>query len=399
MEDTNATPPRPRSAMPGTSSLVSSMGAARLTVASSVTFAAGISPTGPAQPRPALLTSTSMPPRAAASACSARPAAPPGAARSPPSTVPPVRPATSASRASSRPLSRRLAPAPASATAVAAPIPEDAPVTSATAPSSRMAPHFRAPARPWQGPVTARRYRDAAERGAGTRRAGRRAVRASGAGRGPPVLRRPGLARPAADDVAHGQQPGHLGAVEDDQVPEPGLDHDRRRPLQGPVRGGEHDVRGAVRRGQLGVGVLARSDGIEDVALGKDAHPGMLGVGDHGGADPPGRHLAGGFSQGMRGADRQDQLGHPVAYQHLASLPELAVVGDAWPVPAPPGAKRLCLCDFTYSMGDARPQGNPRRGFTAAARARYLGVWRGLGQCAVEQAERLRVQQAVARDR
>src|SRR5690348_15282903 len=64
----------------------------------------------------------------------------------------------------------------------------------------------------------------------------------------------------------------------------------------------------------------------------------------------------------MRGADHQDQLGHPVAYQHLASLPELAVVGDAWPLPAPPGAKRLCLCDFTYSMGDARPQGNPRRG-------------------------------------
>ena len=42
------------------------------------------------------------------------------------------------------------------------------------------------------------------------------------------------------------------------------------------------------------------------------------------------------------------------------------------PMPALPGAKRLCLCDITYSMGDARPQSNPRRGFTTAAKGRYL---------------------------
>ena len=76
----------------------------------------------------------------------------PGMARSPPSAVPPVRAATSARRASSRPLSSRLAPAVASAAAVAAPIPDEAPVTSATAPLSRMAHHFRAPVRSWQEP-------------------------------------------------------------------------------------------------------------------------------------------------------------------------------------------------------------------------------------------------------
>src|SRR5215470_13122292 len=213
--------------MPGTSSLVSSMGAARLTVASSVTFAAGISPTGPAQPRPALLTRMSMPLLAAASACRARSAAPPGTARSQPSATPPVRPATSASRSSSRPLSSRLAPAAASAVAVAAPIPDDAPVTSATAPSSRMAPNFRAPPQPSQGPGPA-------------------PGGWSGVGRGPLAARvRPGV-RPAPDDVAHGQQPGHLGSVEDDEVPEAGPDHGHRRLLQRPVWGREHHVRGAV---------------------------------------------------------------------------------------------------------------------------------------------------------
>ena len=157
-------------------------------------------------------------------------------------------------------------------------------------------------------------------------------------------------------------------------MPEPGLDHGRGRLLQGPVGGGEHDVCGAVRCGQFGVRVLARADGVEDVALGEDAHPGVLRIGDHGGAHPPGRHEARGLSEGMRGADRHDQRGHPVAYLHLASLPSFAVVGDAWPLPAPPGAKRLCLCDFTYSMGDARPHGNPRRGFLVTVSVRYLGI-------------------------
>src|SRR5262249_31755327 len=114
-------------------------------------------------------------------------------------------------------------------------------------------------------------------------------------------------------------------------------------------------------------------DGVGDVGRGEEAAPGGLGVGAHGGTHPPGRHEARGLSEGMRGADRHDQLGHPVAYLHLASLPELAVVGDAWPLPAPPGAKRLCLCDtpLTAWVMPAR-RATPAGGFRPS---RPLATW------------------------
>ena len=63
--------------MPGMSSLVSWIGAVRSTAISSVTCSAVICSIGPAQPIPALLTSTSMPPGPAASVAAAASAAAP----------------------------------------------------------------------------------------------------------------------------------------------------------------------------------------------------------------------------------------------------------------------------------------------------------------------------------
>ena len=60
--------------------------------------------------------------------------------------------------------------------------------------------------------------------------------------------------------------------------------------LQGPAGCGEDDVGGGVGVGGLVVGVLARADRVEDVALGEDAEAAGVGVEDDGRADPAGRH-------------------------------------------------------------------------------------------------------------
>src|SRR5215469_18534144 len=79
-------------------------------------------------------------------------------------------------------------------------------------------------------------------------------------------------------------------------------------------------------------------------------------------------------------------------WHHSPSLPSWAMPG---PCPRRQGPSACAFVTLTYSMGDARPPGNPRRGFPAIASARYLGIWSDLGQRAVEQAERLGMQQAV----
>src|ERR1051325_10927369 len=67
--------------------------------------------------------------------------------------------------------------------------------------------------------------------------------RRGGLGAGPLNRLRRG---PAADDVAHGQQPGHVVVFDHHEVPEPALDHGRGGFLQGPVGRGEGEVFGAV---------------------------------------------------------------------------------------------------------------------------------------------------------
>src|SRR5262245_10454760 len=323
MEETKTTRPRPRAIMPGASSLVSCIGAVRLTATSSAIFSAVISPIGPAQPTPALLTRMSIPAvaspapggvgsvAAAASAAAASSAGPSVAARSPTRAMPPVWSAMARSRPGSRPAISSRAPAAASARAVAAPMPDDPPVTSATAPVSRMAPHYRAPAAPPQA-LTGRAAASLTGRAAAslTGRAaasltGRAAASFTGRAaaspnRPPPARARSGPCRggltllvgaclgPAAHDVTHGQQPGHVLALDHHEVAEPSPDHARRGLLQRPIGRCVHHVECPVRGGQLDVGVLPRGEGVEDVALGQDAHAGMFRVDDHGRAHAAG---------------------------------------------------------------------------------------------------------------
>src|SRR5262249_50167979 len=172
-------------------------------------------------------------------------------------------PATWGTGGGPRPASSSWAPAAARATAVAAPIPDEAPVMSATAPLSRMPPHSGAPTA-----LSQARHR----------------VRPSGGGGG--VLGRaqgPGFG-PAPNDVAHREQARDVTALEHDQAPDPGPDHGGCGLLQRPFRRREDHIRGPVGGCQLGVGILACANGVEDVALGQDAYPGVLVVDDHRGA-------------------------------------------------------------------------------------------------------------------
>src|SRR5271165_7399431 len=74
-----------------------------------------------------------------------------------------------------------------------------------------------------------------------TRRSGEVVLNPRGrpSGRGDDGLRLGGLdwlgGRPAADDVPHGEQTGHVVAFDHDEVPEPAPDHRLGGPFQGPV--------------------------------------------------------------------------------------------------------------------------------------------------------------------
>ena len=68
------------------------------------------------------------------------------------------------------------------------------------------------------------------------------------------------VVRPAAHDVAHGQDARDLAAVDHDQVAEAAADHRGGGLLERPVRRREHEVGGEVLGDALRVGVLAAGD-------------------------------------------------------------------------------------------------------------------------------------------
>ena len=71
----------------------------------------------------------------------------------------------------------------------------------------------------------------------------------------------------------------------------------------------------------LAVGVLARADGVEDVALGEDADAAGVRVEDDGRADAAGGHQAGGLAEGVGGADGEDHRAHGVTDEHGVEPP------------------------------------------------------------------------------
>ena len=85
---------------------------------------------------------------------------------------------------------------------------------------------------------------------------------------------------------------GDLAALDDDEVAEAAPDHRDRRLLERPVRRGEDDVGRQVVADALAVGVLARADRVEHVALGDDARALAVGVEHDGRADPALGHQA-----------------------------------------------------------------------------------------------------------
>jgi hypothetical protein len=99
--------------------------------------------------------------------------------------------------------------------------------------------------------------------------------------------------RPAADDVAHRQQPDHVLPLGDHEVAEAAPHHRRRGRLHRPVPPGEDQVLRAVLVGDLFVGVLPGRDRHEDVPLGQDADPGVIRVHHDRGSDLAGGHHAG----------------------------------------------------------------------------------------------------------
>ena len=77
-----------------------------------------------------------------------------------------------------------------------------------------------------------------------------------------------------------------------DEVAEAAADHRDGRLLERPVRRGEDDVGRQVVGDALGVGILARADRVEHVALGDDARARAVGVEDDRRADPALGHQA-----------------------------------------------------------------------------------------------------------
>ena len=90
---------------------------------------------------------------------------------------------------------------------------------------------------------------------------GGRADRARPPRPSPPARRSAARSRsPAAGDVAHRQDAGHLARVEDHQVPEAPADHRVGGLLEGPGRRGVDQVGRDVVADPLGVGVLTGAD-------------------------------------------------------------------------------------------------------------------------------------------
>src|SRR5689334_6940029 len=264
IDPTLTTCPQPRPTIPGRSARVRRSAAVRSTCTSREISASGISANSPAQPTPALFTSTSTRP-CTASAEAASCAAAPSAARSATSAVPPARAAAASVRPGSDPAASTRAPRDDRAKAVAAPIPLDAPVTRHTDPrtsTARLYPLGAFPVAPG-GPVRARPGRGprprARDRGGERRR--RPPPRAHGppAGRGRWDARVGGPPRQAADAgreprPCRGAPPLRPAAAGD----RPARDRERGppvgrpavvdRPPAGAVRGGADRGPGGDRR-------------------------------------------------------------------------------------------------------------------------------------------------------
>src|SRR5215469_12440159 len=315
--------------MHGKSSLASCTGASRFRLTSSLALEPDSSPMGPAHPAPALHTRTSTRP-SAASAFSTSSSGPPGSARSAVSGIALVWAAISRSRSSFRPVTISRAPEAASRIAVAAPMPEEAPVTRTTASTNRIRPHLTSSvtsscggeASP-QPPITSYALLLCPDRDPRT--------------------------RPAADDVAHGQQAGHILSVDDDEVPEVPGRHGRCRLLERPVGRGEDDVCCAVVGHDFGVRILAGAQGVKDVPFSQYANGRMTGVHDNCGAHSLAGHQPGRLAQRMSWSDAEDDRGHPVSYLHEAGLLSRHRRG--------PSEACLCACDF-QCCPSIRPYGS-----------------------------------------
>jgi hypothetical protein len=70
---------------------------------------------------------------------------------------------------------------------------------------------------------------------------------------------------------------------------------------------------------ELAVRVLALAERLEDVALGDDAGPGLLGVDHDGGADAAPGHRVGGVAQGVPRIHGEDHLAHSGTNLHSTS--------------------------------------------------------------------------------
>lgn len=121
---------------------------------------------------------------------------------------------------------------------------------------------------------------------------------------------------PAADDVADRDDAGRLAAVEDDQMAEAAVGHRPGRLLQGPGRGGEHDVVGGVGVDGLRVRVLAQADGVQDVAFGEDADATGVRVVDDRRAHATRGHQGGRLAECVGWADGEDHRAHGVTDEH-----------------------------------------------------------------------------------
>jgi hypothetical protein len=125
-------------------------------------------------------------------------------------------------------------------------------------------------------------------------------------------LRRDSGRRPAADDVAHRQQPDNLVPLHHDEVPEAAPHHGSGGGLHGPAAGREDDVLRAVIAGDLDVRALVGGNRHQEVAFRKDADSGVVRIHHDGSADVAGGHHPGRRTQRVGRSDSEDLQGHSV---------------------------------------------------------------------------------------